>query len=77
MDQWMTLPLKPGAVLPKAKVYKNSPRDAQFIDEVHDRLHAQGKMHYATRHTPVVNPVFVVWKRWFGTTGRSKTKGAQ
>ena len=39
------------------------PRDRQAIDELHDKLHAQGKVHWATDHTPVANPVFVVWKK--------------
>jgi hypothetical protein len=65
-DQWMSIPMKEEwekIVDQSGKVYSASARDRKLIDEVHDKLHAQGRMSYVTSHAPTGFPVFVVW-RW-------------
>ena len=61
-DQWMSVVLKSDAVPDPHKVYPVGPKDREVIDEVHDQLHAQGKMEWTTHPTPYQSPVFVVWR---------------
>ena len=61
-DQWMPIPLKPGATSKPARVYPVGQKDRDVIDATHDKLHAQGKMEWSTQPTPFSYPVFVVWK---------------
>ena len=37
-DEWLAIPLKPGAVPPPAKVYQLSEKDKKVIDDIHDSL---------------------------------------
>lgn len=64
----MRLPLLPGAKPPRCQVYRQAPDAQAFIDEVHDELHAQGKMSWSTTQTPGALPAFVVWK-WVPKNG--------
>lgn len=61
-EEWMPIPLKPGATSKPAKVYPVGHRDREVIDATFDKLHEQGKMHWSTQPTPFSYPVFVVWK---------------
>lgn len=46
----------------KAKIYPLSPRDRAVIDEVHDKLQAQGRLSWTTGNTLFSAPCFVVWR---------------
>lgn len=71
----MRVPLKEGAEFPKqAKVYDAGPDARRVIDETHDKLHRQGRMSWATGHTPSSYPVFVVWKVVPGKNGEKATR---
>ena len=62
IDMWMTVPTKEGASFPKrVKQYSQTEASKKVIDEIFDKLHAQGRMEFSTRHTPTAYPVFVVW----------------
>ena len=61
-EQWMPIPIKQGAKVDAAKVYPVGPKDREFIDEVFNKLHSQGRMEYTTKPTPHSYPVFVVWR---------------
>jgi hypothetical protein len=61
-EQWMKLPILPGAKFPRAQVYRQGPDGQAAIDEVFDQLHNEGKMSWSKNHTPSAHPVFVVWK---------------
>lgn len=58
----MRLPLQPGAKFPRAKIYRQAPDSERFSDDVHDALHAEGKVSWAKTNVPGALPVFAVWK---------------
>ena len=60
--EWMPIPLKPGAKLTGARVYKLGPEDQKLIDDTFDLLHQQGKMEWSTESTQFEAPVFVIWR---------------
>lgn len=61
-EEWMPIPLKPGATSKPAKVYPVGQKDKEVIDATFDKLHEQGKMTWSNQPTPFSYPVFVVWK---------------
>lgn len=65
----MPIKLQPGAKVEAAKVYPLGPADRQFVDDVFDKLHAQGRMEYTAQPTPHGYPVFVVWRTVPGPNG--------
>ena len=75
-DQWMKIPLKEGWEdrLPKPKIYNVGKRGRDAIDRAFDPLHKQGKMAFATRHTPSAHPVFVVYRDIVDDKGNQTTK---
>jgi Reverse transcriptase (RNA-dependent DNA polymerase)/RNase H-like domain found in reverse transcriptase len=61
-EDWMQIPLKPGAVLDSKGPYRVSKRDEAAIDEVFDKARADGRLSATEGVCPVGWPVFVVWK---------------
>lgn len=61
-EDWMQIPLKPGAVLDSKGIYRVSKRDEAAIDEAFDKARADGHLSPAEGVVPVGWPVFVVWK---------------
>jgi hypothetical protein len=65
-EDWLTMPLVSDWQTSDAKmahkVYPLRPKDREFLDEVHDKLHQQGRMEWTQKPTPSGFPVFVVWK---------------
>jgi len=61
-EDWMQIPLKPGAVLDSKGRYRVSKRDEAAIDELFDKARADGRISAAEGVVPVGWPVFVVWK---------------
>ena len=61
-EEWMPIPLKPGAESKPSRVYPVSQKDREVIDESFDKLHRQGKMTWSNQPTPFSYPVFVVWR---------------
>ena len=61
-NEWMPIPLKPGAQPKGAKVYRLGPEDQKLIDETFDLLHEQGKIEWSKEPTQFGAPVFVIWK---------------
>jgi hypothetical protein len=61
-EEWMKIPLKPGAVLDSKGRYRVSKRDEAAIDEAFDKARADGRLSAAEGAVPVGWPVFVVWK---------------
>ena len=61
-NEWMPIPLKPGATSRPARVYPVGQKDREVIDATFDKLHDQGKMSWSKQPTPFSYPVFVVWK---------------
>lgn len=62
-DFWMEIPIREGERFPKrAKAFVSPPEDREVIDTTLDKLQDQGRLCYATGHTPSAYPVFVVWK---------------
>jgi len=65
-EDWLSIPLqqdwdKKGAKLAH-KVYPLGPKERQLVDEVHNKMHHQGKMEWSTGSTPFGFPVFVAWR---------------
>jgi hypothetical protein len=65
-EDWMQIPLKPGATLDSKGAYRVSKCDEAVIDEVFDKARADGRLSPAKGATPVGWPVFVVWKNGKG-----------
>lgn len=63
VDGWQSQ-LKP------VRSYPLGMKDREFLDQAHNKLHAQGKMSFETGPTSVACPTFVVWRETEG-----KTKG--
>jgi hypothetical protein len=61
-EDWMQIPLKPGAVLDSKGRYRVSKRDEAAIDETFDKARADGRLSAVEGIVPVGWPVFVVWK---------------
>lgn len=65
-DDWMRIPLtsdwKASGVKLAHRVYPLGPKERELVDQVHNRLHEQGKMQYSKGGTPFAFPVFVVWR---------------
>ena len=61
-EDWMTIPLKPGAKIDAAKVYPLGREDRDVVDKEFDQLHLEGRMEWTRSSTPHRYPVFVVWK---------------
>ena len=61
-EEWMPIPLKPGAQPKGARVYQLGPEDQKLIDETFDLLHKEGKMEWSKEPTPYGAPVFVIWQ---------------
>ena len=66
---WMRIPLRGDweeHAPSKVRVYPLGTKDRQIVDEVFDKLHAQGRLSWTdsvgTGSTPFSYPVFVVWK---------------
>ena len=66
---WMRIPLRndwEDHAPSKVRVYPLGTKDKQVVDEVFDKLHAQGRLSWTdsvgTGSTPFSYPVFVVWK---------------
>lgn len=60
VEDWLEIPLIPGAELKPRLPYRLSRRDEQIINETHDRLHREGKMSWGLPGTQGW-PCFVVW----------------
>ncbi|OJD26578.1 hypothetical protein ACJ73_02034 [Blastomyces percursus] len=60
-EDWMEMPMLNNwqENMPKSRVYPCGPKDQALIDETFDKLHRQGRMRWATGHTPTGHPVFV------------------
>ena len=60
----MEIPLIPNweSQVPRNRVYKQGPKERQIIDDCFDKLHKQGRMGWATGHTPSGYPAFVVYR---------------
>ena len=61
-EEWMPIPLKPGAKPSPSKVYNLSTADRAKLDETFDKLHEQGKMEFSKQPTEFAYPVFIVWR---------------
>lgn len=61
-DQWMRIPLKEGAKIPRNQVYRLGPKEKKLVDETFDALHEEGKLKWASNYTPSGYPVFVVYR---------------
>lgn len=65
-NEWMSIPLVNDWNTADAKlahkVYPMGPKDREFIDQTHDKLHTQGRMQWSAEPTPFGFPVFVVWR---------------
>ena len=61
-DQWMPIPLKPGAKPKPSKVYPLGQKDREVVDATFDKLQQQGKLRFSTQPTPFSWPCFVVWR---------------
>ena len=59
-EDWMPIPLKPGASLSLLKVYNLSQVDRVKLDETFDKLYQQGKIEFSQQPTLFAYPVFVV-----------------
>ena len=64
-EDWMRIPLKAGwesKITGRPKVYPLGIKDRATVDEVFDKLQAQGRLVYTKQPTPFCFPVFVVHK---------------
>ncbi|KAJ5338301.1 hypothetical protein N7452_005029 [Penicillium brevicompactum] len=63
-DRWMRIPLVDDweRVMPKPRAYPLGAADRKLVDDTFDALHKEGKMSWATNHTPTGYPVFVVYR---------------
>ena len=65
-EDWLTIPLKPGAVIESKGRYRVSKRDEAFIDEIFDQARADGRLSAVQGVVSAGWPVFVVWQKGKG-----------
>jgi hypothetical protein len=65
-EDWLQIPLKPGAVIESKGRYRVSKRDETVIDQVFDQMRADGRLFEAPSNISVGWPVFVVWHKGKG-----------
>ena len=61
-EEWMPIPLKPGADPKPSRVYPLGRKDREVVDETLDKMHKEGKMTWSNHPTKYSYPVFVVWR---------------
>jgi hypothetical protein len=65
-EDWLQIPLKPGAVIESKGRYRVSRKDEAVIDQVFDQMRAEDRLTDAPPNVPVGWPVFVVWHKGKG-----------
>lgn len=65
-EDWLEIPLKPGAVIESKGRYRVSKRDEAVIDEVFDAARKDGRLKPSEGTNPAGWPVFVVWSKGRG-----------
>lgn len=61
-EEWMPIPLKPGAKPSPSKVYNLSIADRAKLNKTFDKLYKQGKIEFSKQPTEFAYPVFIVWR---------------
>jgi hypothetical protein len=65
-EDWLQIPLKPGAVIESKGRYRVSKRDEAVIDQVFNQMRKEGRLFDAPPNVSVGWPVFVVWHKGKG-----------
>lgn len=78
-NEWMRVPLIDDwqtkiKAMRLGRVYSLGPVEKQLVDEMFDKLHQQGRMQWASNHSPRGYPVFVAWRTQY-KDGNAVKKG--
>ena len=78
-NEWMRVPLIDDwqskiKAMRLGRVYSLGPVERQLVDEMFDKLHQQGRMQWASNHSPSGYPVFVAWRTQY-KDGNAVKKG--